>query len=93
MKKIIALLLVLAMALSLVACGGASKPAETEAPKAEAAAPEAPAAEAKKYDGVELTYWAMWNEAEPRARLSPKLLLLSRQRPALRSMSSSRAVT
>ncbi len=43
MKKIIALLLVLAMALSLVACGG-SKPAETEAPKAEAPA-EAPAAE------------------------------------------------
>ena len=46
MKKIIALLLVLAMALSLVACG-ASAPAATEAPKADAptAAPEAPEAE------------------------------------------------
>ena len=36
MKKIIALLLVLAMALTLVACGGGSeKPAETKAPEAE----------------------------------------------------------
>ena len=32
MKKIIALLLVLAMALSLVACGAKSEPAATEAP-------------------------------------------------------------
>ena len=46
MKKLTALLLVLAMALALVACG-ASEPAATEAPKAEApAATEAPAAEA-----------------------------------------------
>ena len=44
MKKIIALLLALAMVLSLAACG-ASEPAPTEAPKAEApAATEAPAA-------------------------------------------------
>ena len=34
MKKIIALLLVLAMAFGLVACGG-SEPTTTEAPKAE----------------------------------------------------------
>ena len=47
MKKILALLLVLAMALSLVACGGSAAPAATEAPAAEApAATEAPAAEA-----------------------------------------------
>ena len=48
MKKIIALLLVLAMAFGLVACG-ASEPAATEAPKADApaAAPEAPAAAEK----------------------------------------------
>lgn len=53
MKKIIALLLVLAMAFGLAACG-ASEPAATEAPKAEApaaseapAAPEAPAAAEK----------------------------------------------
>ncbi len=51
MKKLIALLLVLAMALSLVACGAKEeKPAETQAPaapaetQAAAAAPEAPAA-------------------------------------------------
>ena len=34
MKKIIALLLVLAMAMSLVACGGGDKPVETQAPTA-----------------------------------------------------------
>ena len=46
MKKLTALLLALAMVLSLAACG-ASEPAATEAPKAEApAATEAPAAEA-----------------------------------------------
>ena len=51
MKKIIALLLVLAMALALVACGAKEEaPAATEAPKAEAAAPEAPAAEVTTYD-------------------------------------------
>ena len=49
MKKIIALLLVLAMAFGLVACGGSEAPAATEAPKADApaAAPEAPAAAEK----------------------------------------------
>ena len=69
MKKIIALLLVLAMALSLAACGGKTEaPAATEAPKAEApAATEAPAAEPKKYEGVELTYWSMWSSGEPQA--------------------------
>ena len=52
MKKLISLLLVLAMALALVACGS-SAPAATEAPKAEAAAPaatEAPKAEVTTYD-------------------------------------------
>ena len=39
MKKLVSLLLVLAIAVTLVACGG-SKPAETQAP----AAPAAPAA-------------------------------------------------
>ena len=38
MKKILAMLLVLAMALSLVACGSSSAPAATEAPKADAPA-------------------------------------------------------
>ena len=43
MKKILAMLLVLAMTLGLVACGGSSAPAATEAPAAPAAT-EAPAA-------------------------------------------------
>ena len=46
MKKIIALVLALIMALSLVACGGSAAPAATEAPKQEAA-PAAPAAPAE----------------------------------------------
>ena len=45
MKKTLALILALAMALALVACGGNSAPAATEAPKAEAPAAEAPAAD------------------------------------------------
>ncbi|MEF2837040.1 MAG: substrate-binding domain-containing protein, partial [Oscillospiraceae bacterium] len=51
MKKLISLLLVLAMALSLAACGGKTEAPATEAPAAEAApAPEAPAAEVTTYD-------------------------------------------
>ena len=45
MKKILALLLVLAMAMSLVACGGSQAPA-ADAPAAEAPAADAPTAEA-----------------------------------------------
>ncbi len=69
MKKIIAMLLVLAMALSLVACGGSEKPAETQAPAAAAPAETEAAAPAKKYEGVELNYWSMWNEAEPQGQV------------------------
>ena len=52
MKKLISLLLVLAMALTLVACGAKEEaPAATEAPAAAPeAAPEAPAAEVTTYD-------------------------------------------
>ena len=52
MKKLISLLLVLAMALTLVACGGKTEaPAETKAPEAAAPAEEAaPAAEVTTYD-------------------------------------------
>ncbi len=46
MKKLIALLLALVMALSLVACGASEEPAATEAPKADAPAAEAPTADA-----------------------------------------------
>ena len=55
MKKIIALLLVLAMALSLAACGGSDAPA-AEAPKADAPAAEAPAAEGP--EAITLKVWA-----------------------------------
>ena len=49
MKKIISLLLVLAMALTLAACGGSSAPAATEAPATETpAATAAPAADSGK---------------------------------------------
>ena len=41
MKKLIAMLLALVMVFGLVACGGAEKPAETQAAAPEAAAPEA----------------------------------------------------
>ena len=46
MKKLISLLLVLAMALSLAACGSKTEAPAAEAPAAEAPAAEAPAAEA-----------------------------------------------
>ena len=66
MKKLIAMLLALVMVLSLAACG-ASEPAPTEAPKAEApaapAAPEAPAEpEAPAVEPVTLNvaYMANW---------------------------------
>ena len=69
MKKIIAMLLALVMVLSLAACGAETAPEST--PAATEAAPEATnaPAETKKYEGVELTYWAMWNEAEPQGQV------------------------
>jgi len=53
MKKLISLLLVLAMALSLVACGGSAAPAATEAAPA---ATEAPAAEAPAAPAVAVEF-------------------------------------
>ena len=67
MKKIIALLLALVMVMALAACG-ASEPAPTDAPKTdEPVATEGNAAEPKKYEGVEITYWSMWSAGEPQA--------------------------
>ena len=81
MKKIISLLLVLAMALTLVACGGKTEaPAATEAPKAEAPA-EAPAAAEKvevnmiaaQYGNETADWWANFvaefNAANPNINL------------------------
>ena len=55
MKKLIAMLLALALVFGLVACGGAEKPAETQAAAPEAAAPEAAAPAEKKAEGS--VYW------------------------------------
>ena len=69
MKKIIALLLALVMVMSLAACG-ATEPAPTDAPKTDVpVTTEGNTAEPKKYEGVELTYWSMWNEAEPQGKV------------------------
>ena len=57
MKKLIALLLVLAMALSLVACGGSDKPAETKAPEAGNKETQAPAENAEP-EAITLKVWA-----------------------------------
>ncbi len=65
MKKIIAMLLVLAMALTLVACGAKEeKPAETQAAAQAPAETQAAPAEAK-----EITYWSMWNAEEPQGQV------------------------
>ena len=69
MKKLFAMILALAMVMSLAACGGSSAPAATEAPKADA--PAAPAAEAPAAEaGSNLIGVAMptkdlqrWNQA------------------------------
>ena len=83
MKKIISLLLVLAMALTLVACGAKeAAPAATEAPKAEAPAAEAPAATEKvevtmiaaQYGNETADWWANFvkefNTANPTINLT-----------------------
>ena len=68
MKKIIALLLALVMALSLVACGGGS----AEAPAAEAPAAEAPAAEGPQ--AITLKVWAPQVDQETEESWLPTML-------------------
>ena len=78
MKKIISLLLVLAMALTLVACGAKEEAPAAEAPKAEAA-PEAAAGKvevtmiAAEYGGETAAWWAdfvaKFNAANPEINL------------------------
>ena len=63
MKKTIALFLALVMMLSLVACGGSSAPAATEAPKADAPAAEAPkATEAPKADPMKIDIASLYTD-------------------------------
>ena len=74
MKKIIALMLAGAAALSLVACGStpaaetnASKGSQSEASQAEGAiSGESKAGEAAELGGS-IVYWSMWQETEPQA--------------------------
>ena len=56
MKKLISILMVLAMVMALAACGGSSAPAATQAPAATEApaATQAPAAPASKLVGVSM---------------------------------------
>ena len=64
MKKLFAILLALAMVLSLAACGASEAPA-TEAPKADAPAAEAPATEAPAPTADPVTLkWGSWVFAE-----------------------------
>lgn len=67
MKKVISLLMALAMIFALAACGGNSAPAATEAPKAEA--PAVPAAEAPKAEGITLKFQQWWGAELPEGYL------------------------
>ncbi|MEG1381212.1 MAG: ABC transporter substrate-binding protein, partial [Ruthenibacterium sp.] len=62
MKKLLALTLASCMALSLAACG--AKPTASSA----APAPASSAASATSKE-VKLSYWSMWNEAEPQGQV------------------------
>ena len=70
-KKLISALLSVAMvATLLVGCGGTTAPAEEAAPTTEEAAPAEDTADAsKKYDGVTINFWSMWNSAEPQGQV------------------------
>ena len=69
MKKVISLLMALAMIFALAACGGNAAPAATEAPKAEAPAAEAPTAEAPKAEGITLKFQQWWGVELPEGYL------------------------
>ncbi len=64
-KKVTALVLTSAMAVSLAACGGGNSTATTAAPAADTPAPDAPAAEPS---GDGLVYWSMWEATEPQGQ-------------------------
>lgn len=79
-KKLISLLLVSAMAATMIAgCGSSSAPAETtpapaETTPVEEAAETTPADTASEdgaadYSGVTLNFWSMWNSTEPQGQV------------------------
>ena len=57
-KRILAGLLALCMAASLVACGSASSGNTASDP-----------AQSQGGDSIEIVYWSMWNEAEPQGQI------------------------
>ncbi len=66
-KKMIALLMALAVIPGLMTgCGTAEKPEQTPMENL------TEDASAKNYEGVELTYWTMWEPTEPRAQVIQK---------------------
>ncbi len=73
MKKIIAMLLVLAMALSLAACGAPKAPASAGAPAADAPAAEAPAENAGP-EAITLKVWAPQVDQETEESWLPVML-------------------
>ncbi len=72
-KKVMALVLTSAMAVSLAACGGGGQTTETAAAPAADATTAAPAAgndqqEAAAPSGDGLVYWSMWEATEPQGQ-------------------------
>ena len=77
-KKVMALVMASAMAVSLTACGGGGQTADTTAAQGETTAAQAettaaPAgdssqAEAPAGDGGSLVYWSMWEATEPQGQ-------------------------
>ena len=61
-KKVTALVLTSAMAVSLAACGGGNSTATTAAPAADAPAADTPAPDspAAEPSGDGLVYWSLW---------------------------------
>ncbi len=69
-KKVTALVLTSAMAVSLAACGGGNSTATTAAPAADAPAADTPAPDspAAEPSGDGLVYWSMWEATEPQGQ-------------------------
>ena len=68
MKKILWVLLAVLLVMSLAACGGEDTP-ETTAPPYEVEIPYTEAAAQQPYEGVELTFRAIWKKDDPRSRV------------------------
>ena len=69
-KKVTALVLTSAMAVSLAACGGGNSTATTAAPAADAPAADTPAPDspAAEPSGDGLVYWSMWEATVPQGQ-------------------------